>query len=246
MPSLRPTAKSKRDEIIFFVGPSWPNAKSVGRIRVAPLVACGDLAKLRSRLPRAVAIIDGFFEQTPSVWHKEILDLIDCGVQVYGAASMGAIRAAELNAFGMIGTGSIFEEFLAGSLDRDDAVMVLQTPPKLGNLPLTVSLVDARNAIKALRMPIATRQVLTRTADRLNFRQRTWSSIRRAALNWYGLDIDERLVRELSHQPSRKMIEAKNLYERLGSGGTTAEAVAGNMSHHTAFYRHRFAEAAAN
>ena len=43
--------------------------------------------------PRAIGIIDGYFQQVPSVWHKEILWAMAQGVHVFGSASMGALRA---------------------------------------------------------------------------------------------------------------------------------------------------------
>ena len=36
-----------------------------------------------------IGLIDGFFENVASVWHKEILFALSEGVQVFGAASMG-------------------------------------------------------------------------------------------------------------------------------------------------------------
>ena len=65
--------------------------------------------------PRAVGIIDGYFQQVPSVWHKEILWAMAQGVHVFGSASMGALRAAELAPFGMRGVGLIFEAYRDGS-----------------------------------------------------------------------------------------------------------------------------------
>ena len=50
----------------------------------------------------------------PAVWHKEILWAIGQGVHVFGAASMGALRAAELAPFGMRGVGRIFEAYRDG------------------------------------------------------------------------------------------------------------------------------------
>src|SRR5262249_50627227 len=58
----------------------------------------------------------------PAVWHKEILWAMTQGVPVYGAASMGALRAAELAAFGMRGIGWIFEQFHSGAMVDDDEV----------------------------------------------------------------------------------------------------------------------------
>jgi hypothetical protein len=58
-----------------------------------------------------VIIIDGLFYHTAPVRHKEILILLAQGVTVIGAASMGALRAAELHPYGMTGVGSIFDAY---------------------------------------------------------------------------------------------------------------------------------------
>ena len=70
----------------------------------------------------AIGIIDGYFENIPSVWHKEILWAMSQGIHVFGSASMGALRAAELAPFGMEGVGAIFEAYRDGWLEDDDEV----------------------------------------------------------------------------------------------------------------------------
>ena len=62
-----------------------------------PPAAAGDLLRLLPDPPATLCLIDGYFDARPSVWHKEILLLIEAGVRVFGAASMGALRAAELD-----------------------------------------------------------------------------------------------------------------------------------------------------
>src|SRR3989338_1860747 len=73
-----------------------------------PPIRCGDILHALRWKPPTILIIDGYFEKTAAVWHKEILAALGQGVQVYGASSMGALRAAELNTFGMIGIGAIY------------------------------------------------------------------------------------------------------------------------------------------
>ena len=58
-------------------------------------------ARARARGSARIAIIDGYFERMAAVWHKEILLALERGIAVWGAASMGALRAAELAPFGM-------------------------------------------------------------------------------------------------------------------------------------------------
>lgn len=64
----------------------------------------GDITRAASERPAVIGVIDGVFEVVPTVWHKEILWVMARGVPVYGAASIGAQRAAELAPFGMRGS----------------------------------------------------------------------------------------------------------------------------------------------
>ena len=52
-----------------------------------------------------------------------VLELLAAGVRVLGAASLGAIRAAELAPCGMEGVGLVYALYAAGLVRRDDAVM---------------------------------------------------------------------------------------------------------------------------
>jgi hypothetical protein len=96
---------------------------------------------------------------------------------VFGAASLGALRAAELHPFGMVGVGRIFEEYKAGKIERDDAVMVSHAPPELAHRSLTVALVDAQASIAASDLSLSERRCLDGIARRINFRDRTWERV---------------------------------------------------------------------
>src|SRR5688572_31007619 len=113
--------------IYVFIGPtiSRDDAMRVLGAEYLPPVRAGDVARLTANgKPSAVGIVDGYFHHVPSVWHKEILHALRLGIPVYGASSMGALRAAELSAFGMIGVGEIFEAYESGRWTDDDEVAV--------------------------------------------------------------------------------------------------------------------------
>jgi hypothetical protein len=89
-----------------------------------PPASHGDI--LRSVLefsPKQVVLIDGVFHQSLAVWHKEIVFALLEGIVCIGAASMGALRAAELWRYGMIGVGKIFEMYKAG--EEDDSLVAM-------------------------------------------------------------------------------------------------------------------------
>jgi hypothetical protein len=92
-----------------------------------------------------VAIIDGYFDRVPSVWHKEILWALERGIHVWGASSIGALRAAELEPFGMVGVGEVFARFRDGELTDDDEVAVVHASDEDGFRPLSSPMVDLRH-----------------------------------------------------------------------------------------------------
>jgi hypothetical protein len=103
-----------------------------------------------------IALIDGVFLHEPSVWHREILWALSRGVHVFGGASMGALRAAELAPFGMRGVGRIFEAYrdriwpgFIGTFEDDDEVAVIHAPAELGAVALSDALVDVRDTLLA-------------------------------------------------------------------------------------------------
>jgi hypothetical protein len=138
----------------IFAGPTLP-PRDEARQHAAtwlPPAQQGDVHRAVSLLrPRALGIVDGYFESVPSVWHKEILWAIRQGVHVFGAGSMGALRAAELAPFGMRGVGVVFEAYRDGVLDGagepfedDDEVAVAHGPPDSGYLAASEAMVNIR------------------------------------------------------------------------------------------------------
>ena len=120
---------------------------------------------------RRVGIVDGYFGNTPSVWHKEILYAISQGVEVVGAASMGALRAAELCQFGMVGIGRIFRLFRMGLWTDDDEVAVLHATAELGYRPLSDTMANIRFTLRRLRRRgFAPREVETELLSRMKAR----------------------------------------------------------------------------
>jgi hypothetical protein len=133
--------------VIVFVGPTLTASEVEGALPAAEVegpAACGDLYLACERRPAAIALIDGRFDHALSVWHKEILWALSQGIRVYGAASLGALRAAELADFGMIGVGRIFEAYQAGTLEDDDEVAVAHGPAQTGYRAASEALVNLR------------------------------------------------------------------------------------------------------
>jgi hypothetical protein len=104
--------------------------------------------------PNRIILIDGVFRDNLSPWHKELTYALQYpGVKaVYGAASMGALRAAELDWLGMIGIGKIYHWYRSGVTEDDSEVALAYAMREGEDGPLyylnTVPLVDIRAGVE--------------------------------------------------------------------------------------------------
>ncbi len=123
-------------KIIIFTGPSLQprEAAKILKADYRPPVARGDIIKALDDDPDIIVIIDGVFHQQPAVSHKEILKAIKNDITVVGGASMGALRASELDDFGMIGVGKVYRAYRDGDVESDDDVAVTINPDNLEQL----------------------------------------------------------------------------------------------------------------
>ena len=107
------------------------------------------------------------------------------GVHVFGAAGLGALRAAELDSFGMRGTGWIYQAFRDGTLDRDDEVAVSHAAAGDGYRPLSEAMVNIRRTLRAAQdqgiISVATLGALVAAGAALFYRDRTWPDLLGAA-----------------------------------------------------------------
>ncbi|MDC0713182.1 TfuA-like protein [Stigmatella sp. ncwal1] len=174
-------------KLVVFTGPtlSAEEARKELDALYLPPVAQGEVYRAALERPWAIGIIDGYFERVPSVWHKEILWAMSQGIHVFGSASMGALRAAELAAFGMEGVGAIYEDFQRGTLQDDDEVAVTQGTEEEGHRALSEAMVDIRATLRraeeeaVISSPVGTR--LERIAKSLFFAERVYPRILAAA-----------------------------------------------------------------
>jgi hypothetical protein len=150
----------------------------------------GDVYRaVRRHRPRVIGLVDGYFQDVPSVWHKEILWAMAEGVHVFGSASMGALRAAELATYGMRGVGRIFEAYRDGWLrldeaepfEDDDEVAVVHGPAASGFAPLSDALVNVRvtlaAAVAAGVLSPETRRGLLRIGKALFYPDRSYAAL---------------------------------------------------------------------
>ncbi|QRN96807.1 hypothetical protein JRI60_48845 [Archangium violaceum] len=169
--------------IYVFVGPTLPAREGRRELEAVflPPAAQGDVYRAALERPAAIGLIDGYFDGVPSVWHKEILWAMAEGIPVFGSASMGALRAAELASFGMEGVGVIFEAFQRGELTDDDEVAMAHAPAEDGFRPLSEALVNIRASLaRAERegvVDVLVREALEQLAKELYYPERSWPAL---------------------------------------------------------------------
>jgi len=136
---------------VVFLGPTLPQPEATALLPAcfSPPARRGDIYRVLAEGYTTIVLIDGEFHGSPSVWQREIADALAEGAIVHGASSMGAIRAAELHTFGMIGHGKIFEWYRDGAIVADDEVAVAYGPPELGYPALSEPLVNIRATLQA-------------------------------------------------------------------------------------------------
>ncbi len=132
---------------VVFLGPTLPQAEArqiLPAIYLPPAAQSDLLSAVTTYEPDVIALIDGVFAQSMAVWHKEILYALQQGIPVYGASSMGALRAAELSDFGMVGVGEVYRRYAAGELTDDDEVALAHGDAESSFRPLSEPMVNLR------------------------------------------------------------------------------------------------------
>src|SRR3546814_12239423 len=100
---------------------------------------------------------------------------------MFGASSIGALRAAEMGGFGLTGVGAIYRAYSRGTLVGDDEVALVHTSSEWDWRPLSLPLVDVRATSCRMRAREAigageARALLDAAAD-IHYVDRTWRRI---------------------------------------------------------------------
>ena len=127
---------------VVFVGPSLPRNRPFDEVVLKPPAVYGDFDILLGK-PNPIAVfLDGGFLSKGAVTHFELGNALQNGVRLIGAASAGALRAAELRSYGMIGVGIAFQALLAGIIVDDSELAVGMCPTTYR--ALTIPLINLR------------------------------------------------------------------------------------------------------
>jgi hypothetical protein len=218
-------------KIVIFLGPSLPVAEAkeiLDAVYLPPAKQSDLLSAVTTYRPDIIGLIDGVFLSLPSVWHKEILYAIEQGVRVYGASSMGALRAAETDTFGMVGVGEIYRMYASGELIDDDEVVTVHGPEDTEYCRLSEPMVNVRATFcRAKNEGIIDNNVyeqLSAIAKSIYFPERTFSAIFRKAgaagispvkLDEIGAFVKEKYV-DLKRQDATLLLETvRDISENL-------------------------------
>jgi hypothetical protein len=172
-------------KVVVYTGPTIsPDVvhAALPEAQVLSPLARGDVLSCQWNVGDTAVVIDGYFRERRSIGHKEILLLLSEGVDVIGAASMGALRAAELWPYGMRGVGVVYRMYATDEINGDDEVGVLHGPAEMGYPPHTVALVNLRYGCRegaaTNLIPEATGRRIVEAAKALPFTHRSWLEIR--------------------------------------------------------------------
>lgn len=98
-----------------------------------------------------IGIVDGALG-ADAVPPQEIRKALrDPAIEIFGGASMGAVRAAQLHARGMQGIGRVYRLLRRSVVTDPEEVYVLHAPAALRYRPLTLPLVNVRYTLRAMR-----------------------------------------------------------------------------------------------
>jgi len=175
---------------IVFLGPSLKltKARKIINAEFKPPAKKGDFIKLSLMSDiRKIVLIDGVFLQEYPPTPIEVFQVIrKSNFKVYGASSIGALRAVELEKFGMEGIGKIFELYKKDIINSDDEIAV--TFDSDYNL-ISEAMIDIRyNFFLAWKHQIIdkeTKQIMIKLAKRIYFPYRSYDNIIEKSLDLF-------------------------------------------------------------
>jgi TfuA protein len=171
---------------IIFLGPSLTHekARKILDAEYRPPAKKGDFLRFTMSADglTVVGLVDGYFLQDYPPSPIEVYQLIvRKNTVVIGSASLGALRAVELEKFGMIGVGKIFELYKKGVVNADDEIAVTFTEQEQQQSLQSEAMIDIRfNLFIAKRKGIIdeiTKKTVARVAKSVYFPYRNYEDI---------------------------------------------------------------------
>ena len=140
------------NRICVFSGPSLGRYVFHASVDAYPPARRGSIIAAVGAGYKRIGLIDGLIDENDWLTGHEIVIALRPGtIKILGGASMGAIRAAELEPVGMRGVGHIFRVFRRRIVRDNDEVYVLHAPRELHYRCLTIPLINVRFTLRTLR-----------------------------------------------------------------------------------------------
>jgi hypothetical protein len=165
------------ERICIFAGPSLPPVDRIALpgVTYAPPAARGDVARAADAYD-AILLLDGVFHHELAPTPKEVLAAAR-RVPLYGAASMGALRAVECRPYGAVALGAIARWYLHGTIDGDDEVAVAMHPQT--HAALSVPAVNVRYVAwlavrRGILSPSGARDWIAGARTTIFYAERSW------------------------------------------------------------------------
>jgi ribosomal protein S12 methylthiotransferase accessory factor len=226
---------SASEGTIVFLGPTLPQsvARDLLDAKYLPPAQRGDVKRLLDGGVRRIALIDGLFHIVPSVWQRELVAAIDAGIEVFGAASMGALRAVEVERYGMVGHGVIFEWYRSDLIEGDDEVALLHGDADSGWRALSEPLVNLRATIATLRarrlLSAAEATTLLSEAQQAYYYRRSLQALTTGPLanTWTAQRREEIAGALRAHYVDQKRLDAESLLRYCAATPIAAAPIRG-------------------
>ena len=170
---------ARRLSVAVFAGPSLPLEDRIACEGVVylPPAARGDVERA-SRTFDAVLLIDGLFHHDLAPSPKECYASLE-HARMFGASSMGALRAAECAPYGFTPLGAIATWYARDVIDGEDEVAVLTHPER--HDALSVPLVNVRYVARLAHrrglLDAREREVFVARARAVFYMDRTWDDV---------------------------------------------------------------------
>jgi len=175
--------------VIIFIGPTGVGMDLTG-LEVRPPAQQGDITAAVLDGAKTIVLIDGYFSQNLSPWHKEILFAIENGCRVIGAASLGALRAIECERYGMEKAGVICDWYLDGTCTDDSEVALAHSDEADGYRHLSVPLVNiiaTAYHLRDERKTVIHSDEFINTLKDVFYMERSWGKIKSLSQTLYKL-----------------------------------------------------------
>jgi hypothetical protein len=208
---------------LVFIGPSLSHCEC-SQLLDADFLPPARRGCLNSIAPGCVvAIVDGELPPDDFLPDYEISDALDRGVTLYGAASVGALRAFAFANRGMRGVGWVYDQYVAGRITSFDEIAVIYDP--LSMRRLSVPLADIRfwldGLVAASRITPDEARTALEELRQLPVFDRDVVAIKKSLLGLLRQDVVQKELETITTFPDVKRIDARELFDLLASLSTS-------------------------